>query len=38
VTLVEADGARYVVDVDTSFHVVSCSGATWIGNGLTAAI
>lgn len=38
VTLVEADAARYVVDVDTSFHVVSCIGATWIGNGLTGTL
>ena len=38
VTLVEADAARYVVDVDTSFHVVSCIGATWIGDGLTGTL
>jgi SAM-dependent methyltransferase len=38
VTLVEADAARYVVDVDTSFHVVSCIGATWIGNGLAGTL
>ncbi len=38
VTLVEADAARFVVDVATSFHVVSCIGGTWIGGGLTGTL
>ena len=38
VTLVEADAARFVVDVEASFHVVSCIGGTWIGGGLTGTL
>ena len=38
VTLVHADAARYVVDTDQQFDVVSCLGATWIGNGLVGTL
>ena len=34
VTLVHADAAKYVVEIDTQFDIVSCIGATWIGGGL----
>jgi SAM-dependent methyltransferase len=38
VTLVHADAASYVVDTDKQFDVVSCVGATWIGNGLVGTL
>jgi SAM-dependent methyltransferase len=38
VTLVRADAAKYVVDVETQFDIVSCIGATWIGDGLVGTL
>ena len=38
VTLVHADAASYVVDAEKQFDVVSCLGATWIGNGLVGTL
>ena len=36
-TLVEADAGKYPVD-DGAFDIVSCIGATWIGNGLLGTL
>jgi SAM-dependent methyltransferase len=38
VTLVHADAATYVTEVAEQFDVVSCIGATWIGNGLIGTL
>jgi SAM-dependent methyltransferase len=38
VTLVHADAAKYVEQTDEQFDVVSCIGATWIGNGLQGTL
>ena len=38
ITLVHADAAKYVVEIDTQFDIVSCVGATWIGGGLVGTL
>jgi SAM-dependent methyltransferase len=38
VELVHADAARYVAEADEQFDIVSCIGATWIGNGLVGTL
>jgi SAM-dependent methyltransferase len=38
ITLVHADAANYVVEIDTQFDIVSCIGATWIGGGLVGTL
>jgi SAM-dependent methyltransferase len=38
VTFVSSDGAEYVKGIDTRFDVVSCIGATWIGQGLLGTL
>jgi SAM-dependent methyltransferase len=38
VTLVQADATSYVTEVAEQFDVVSCIGATWIGNGLIGTL
>jgi SAM-dependent methyltransferase len=38
VTLVHADAAKYVVESDEQFDIVSCIGATWIGGGLVGTL
>ena len=38
VTLVHAHAAKYVQQADEQFDVVSCIGATWIGNGLQGTL
>lgn len=38
VTLVHADATPYVTEVAEQFDVVSCIGATWIGNGLAGTL
>jgi SAM-dependent methyltransferase len=38
ITLVHADAAMYVVDTDAQFDIVSCIGATWIGDGLVGTL
>jgi SAM-dependent methyltransferase len=38
VTLVHADATTYVTEVAEQFDVVSCIGATWIGNGLVGTL
>ncbi|HVU14073.1 MAG TPA: methyltransferase domain-containing protein [Phototrophicaceae bacterium] len=37
ITLIEADAGKYVAEAQ-SFDVVSCIGATWIGNGLVGTL
>ena len=38
VTLVHTDATTYVTEVAEQFDVVSCIGATWIGNGLMGTL
>jgi SAM-dependent methyltransferase len=38
IELVHADAAKYVVETDAQFDIVSCIGATWIGGGLTGTL
>ncbi|MBK5331462.1 MAG: methyltransferase domain-containing protein [Ilumatobacteraceae bacterium] len=38
VTLVHADATAYAAEVDEQFDLVSCIGATWIGNGLVGTL
>ena len=38
ITLVHADAARYVTEAEQQFDVVSCLGATWIGDGLVGTL
>jgi SAM-dependent methyltransferase len=38
VELVHADAARYVAEADEQFDIVSCIGATWIGDGLVGTL
>jgi SAM-dependent methyltransferase len=38
VAVVHADAAKYVAETDEQFDVVSCIGATWIGNGLQGTL
>ena len=38
VTLVQADATTYVTDVAEQFDLVSCIGATWIGDGLVGTL
>jgi SAM-dependent methyltransferase len=38
VTLVHADATDYVTEVAEQFDLVSCIGATWIGNGLVGTL
>ncbi len=38
ITLVHADAARYVTEAEQQFDVVSCVGATWIGDGLVGTL
>jgi SAM-dependent methyltransferase len=38
VKLLRADAAKYVVENDTQFDLVSCIGATWIGGGLAGTL
>jgi SAM-dependent methyltransferase len=38
ISLVHADAARHVTETDEAFDIVSCIGATWIGNGLVGTL
>jgi SAM-dependent methyltransferase len=38
VELVHADAARYVAEADEQFDIVTCIGATWIGDGLVGTL
>lgn len=38
VALVQHDAATYVTDGDEQFDLVSCSGATWINDGLVGTL
>ncbi len=38
IELVHADAAKYVVETEAQFDIVSCIGATWIGGGLVGTL
>jgi SAM-dependent methyltransferase len=38
VELVHADAAKYIEESDEQFDIVSCIGATWIGDGLVGTL
>ena len=38
IELVQADAAKFVIDTDAQFDIVSCIGATWIGGGLAGTL